>query len=407
MFYEAELYFLQKIFKKLHLQAILIDPAETLDQRVDLGLRELLGSADSKKSFNDYFKDTKHNVIYKFSDSFLCHYIFLRLPDKSNELVLSIGPYLNAELTQQQILEHTERLNLQPGMAKELENYFSGIPLISDTGFIFAVLNSFAEMLWSGSDNFTVLDINSDDNTFSPFDVKETGTTPKDTIWNMQIMEERYNFENELMHAVTLGQTHKGEIMLASFSQRSFEKRLTDQLRNTKNYCIIMNTLLRKAAENGGVHPIYLDTISSDYAKRIEQLSSVNTAQDFMLDMFRNYCRLVRSHSIKQYSPPIQKTITCIDADLTADLSLSKLAEINNVNASYLSTLFKNETGQTLTDFVNMRRIKLAKKLLGSTNLQIQTISQHCGILDVHYFTKMFKKYEGVTPKAYRERLKN
>ncbi|MEE1048864.1 MAG: helix-turn-helix domain-containing protein [Clostridia bacterium] len=406
MFYDSELFFLQKIFKKIHLQFILIDPTAALDQQIDLGLRKLLGKDTELKSFNEYF-DIGHNAIYKYLDNFLCHYFFLRLPEKNNEYIISIGPYLSNELSKEQIFENAERFGLQPGMVKELENYYSGIPLIPDTGFVFAVLNSFGETIWSGSDNFTILDINSDDNTFSSFDVKETGATPEDTIWNMQIMEERYNFENELMHAVALGQTHKGEMMLTSFSSRSFEKRLTDQLRNTKNYCIIMNTLLRKAAETGGVHPVYLDTISSDYAKRIEQLNSNSKVQDFMFDMFRNYCRLVRSHSIKQYSPPIQKTITCIDADLTADLSLSKLAEINNVNASYLSTLFKNETGQTLTDFVNMRRIKLAKKLLSSTNLQVQTISQYCGILDVHYFSKLFKKYEGVTPKAYRERLKN
>ena len=42
-------------------------------------------------------------------------------------------------------------------------------------------------------------------------------------------------------------------------------------------------------------------------------------------------------------------------------------------------------------------------RLLATTKLQIQTIAQHCGILDVHYFSKVFKKSVGVTPKQYRE----
>ena len=74
-----------------------------------------------------------------------------------------------------------------------------------------------------------------------------------------------------------------------------------------------------------------------------------------------------------------------------------------NVNASYLSKLFKKETGITLTEYVAKKRIEQAAFLLTSTNLQIQTVAQNCGIYDVNYFTKLFKKHTGKTPKEYRE----
>ena len=73
-----------------------------------------------------------------------------------------------------------------------------------------------------------------------------------------------------------------------------------------------------------------------------------------------------------------------------------------NISAGYLSDLFRREVGQTLTEFVNRKRIERAKHLLWNTQLQIQTIAQHCGILDVQYFSKTFKKYSGMTPKEYR-----
>ena len=81
------------------------------------------------------------------------------------------------------------------------------------------------------------------------------------------------------------------------------------------------------------------------------------------------------------------------------------MASLCNVSPSYFSALFKKETGVTLTDFVNNRRIRLAKHLLKTTNLHIQTIAQHCGILDFHYFCRMFKKSVGQTPTQYREDL--
>ena len=63
LFYDSELFFLQKIFKKIHLQVILVDPTAALDQRIDLGLRKLLGKDTELKSFNEYF-NIEHNAIY-------------------------------------------------------------------------------------------------------------------------------------------------------------------------------------------------------------------------------------------------------------------------------------------------------------------------------------------------------
>ena len=113
----------------------------------------------------------------------------------------------------------------------------------------------------------------------------------------------------------------------------------------------------------------------------------------------------MKRHSVKNLSPLIQKVILKIESDLSSQLSLSELAKINNVSASYLSGLFKKETGKTLTTYVNLKRIEHAKYLLRSTNLQIQTIAQHCGILDLHYFCRIFKKETGRTPSAYRTDL--
>ena len=103
----------------------------------------------------------------------------------------------------------------------------------------------------------------------------------------------------------------------------------------------------------------------------------------------------------------IRKAITTINYDLSADLSLKTQAKLLNVNPSYLSTLFKKETGFTLTEYVNRKRVEHAILLLNSTDMQIQTIALYCGIPDVNYFTKTFKKLIGKTPKEYREIIYN
>jgi YesN/AraC family two-component response regulator len=205
---------------------------------------------------------------------------------------------------------------------------------------------------------------------------------------------------------VTLGQIHREPQLLSSFSEQSFEKRAADPLRNVKNYGIIMNTLLRKAAENGGVHPVYLDRVSSGFALKIEHLPSLSESPALMGEMFRSYCRLVRKHSLKNFSPLVQKTVLLIDSDLSANLSLRSLALHQNVSAGYLSTMFRKETGKTVSEYIREKRVKHAAYLLTTTHLQVQTIALHCGIVDVQYFSKIFKKQMGKTPKEYRESMK-
>ena len=155
----------------------------------------------------------------------------------------------------------------------------------------------------------------------------------------------------------------------------------------------------------GSVHPFYIDSVSTEFAQRIELVRSQHDATELMKEMVRKYCKLVKKHSSKDYSLLVQKVITLIDADLTADLSLKRFLSLLNVNASYLSSLFKKETGKNLTEYVAEKRIKNAAYLLTTTNLQIQTIAQHCGIYDVNYFAKTFKKITGKTPKEYRKTL--
>ncbi len=91
-----------------------------------------------------------------------------------------------------------------------------------------------------------------------------------------------------------------------------------------------------------------------------------------------------------------------INRDLTSDLRLSTMSKRLNVSAGYLSSLFKREVGVPLTEYVNGLRIEQAKKLLLVSDLPIKIVAQKCGIPDIYYFSRQFKKRTGYTPKAYK-----
>ena len=405
MKYAKELEFFQKILDNYRINSCIIADGDTSYRMADRGLRDSLGlSKDYDQLFCTHHETLTENTIFLLTDSFNCNYIFILLPETDNKKTFIAGPYIDREFTQQMIIDATNQYDISPVFSSQIEKYYTTIPVYADKDIVSSLFISLAELLWGSMENFAVKDLSliMPKKNF-PEIVEHLGSRVDDPLLAMQMLESRYEGERKLMQAVSQGIAHKAEQMISNSSELMLEMRVEDPVRNMKNYVIVANVLLRKAVEQGGVHPFYIDGVSSDFAKKVEKIKSVQEGIDMMHDMIYKYCALVKKYSMKNYSLLVQKVITIIDSDLTADLSLSSQAEMLNVNASYLSTLFKKEMGMTLTEYVTKKRIEYASFLLTSTNLQIQMVAQNCGIYDVNYFTKMFKKHTGKTPKEYRE----
>ncbi len=398
--HDAELRFLCEVFQKSRI------PARTLQWRT-LTVAADTGEIDALTSPLPHLpSDTDMllpRTLYKLTDHFRRSFLLLLLREHTADSILCIGPYFSAALTESDFLELGEQNGISPKKQRYLKEYLGSIPILESNNPLLTMLHTFCERIWDTA-SFSILDLDrpSPSNLFSEQE-SEHGADTEGDLLGIKTMEQRYAFENQIIRAVSLGQLHMEAQLLSAFSDTLFEKRHTDPLRNAKNYCIIMNTLLRKAAEDGGVHPVHLDRISSEFATKIEQIPTLSDIQTLMSEMFRAYCRLVRKHSVQKYSFAVQKAILLVDLDLSADLSPSELAGALGVSLGYLSTVFKRETGKTLTEHIRERRIEHAKHLLKTTDLQVQTVALHCGIMDVQYFSKLFKRQTGKTPKEYRE----
>lgn len=405
--YRAELSFFQKILKNFQLDSHILCETAPEVCSLDRGLRDFLHlQTRESRLFAAPWETVPPNTVYKVQDAFFCRYFFVLLPNTAVRTVLAAGPYLEKPMTEKTLLELAERYGVPTHIFSQLEKYYSNLPLLSEESNLKILFNTLGETLWGSMDNFTVQTVT---DTFAeehiPQLVQNFPAKSDDALLAVQSLEMRYDAERRLMQAVSQGMAHKAEQMVLNASKILLEMRTADTMRNAKNYCIIMNTLLRKSAEYGAVHPFYIDSVSSNFAKRIERIQSPEEFPALQREMVNTYCTLVKKHSTKQYSPLVQKVLTVVDSDLTADLSLKHLAKLLSVNASYLSSLFKKETGKTLTEFVTQKRMEQAAFLLRTTTLQVQTVAQHCGIYDVNYFTKMFKKISGKTPKEFREQL--
>lgn len=373
-------------------------PAEG-DLEIDAGLRRQLGVEPSVfAGCRVFFPHMEAGSIYHVTDCFYLHYLFFLLPDAPR--CMMVGPYLSMRPSERQIFETAERCDLPPARAHLLEEFYSILPQIADNSPFYAMLYCLCEALYGRQAQVRTLSLNEELSSASP----PTAQRQADLTTAMQRLENRYRLEDELLQAVTDGDRPRLHRLLHGTDLNvAVEPRLADPVRNIKNYCIVLNTVLRKAAQRGGVHPIYLDDLSRTFAARIEQLPTTAAFQQLTREMADQYCLLVQRHGAEGHSRPVQTALLYVRQHLAEPLSLRTVAAALGCNASYFSARFKKETGQTLTEFILQERMRLAADLLLSTRLQVQTVAQYCGYLDVNYFSRVFRQTAGCSPSEYRK----
>lgn len=393
MQFEREIDFFCRILQKYNIRTMRFDPFK---KDVSIELRRSVGMIVDDEATGKI----EENTLYFVQDVFMCHYNALLLPS-GEELV--IGPYLTQDISEYELMGILEKNELPMELLPTVRTRILSLPhLASVESFLLGLLNTLGETIWGSMDHFHIKHVESRQlqKYIQAADPEEIDRSVE--IANLEIMEARYEGERRLMHAVSHGMLHQAQLLMSHITDAVLEQRTADPLRNAKNYGVVCNTLMRKAVEAGGVHPLHIDKLSDTLARQLEKLHTVDEVLGMYNKMVHKYCLLVKNHSMQGYSQLVQRVILRVETDLTADLSLAAHAAHLNVNPSYLSTLFKKEMGVTLTEYVNRQRVEHGIFLLNATDLLIQTIAQYCGMPDVNYFTKTFKKVTGKTPSEYR-----
>ena len=99
----------------------------------------------------------------------------------------------------------------------------------------------------------------------------------------------------------------------------------------------------------------------------------------------------------------LKQAVSYIDSHFTEEsLSLNQVAREVNISANYLSAVFSQEIGATFTEYVTGKRMDRAKELLRTTDKRSGEVAAAVGYKDPHYFSFLFKKTQGCTPRDYR-----
>jgi two-component system sensor histidine kinase YesM len=103
-------------------------------------------------------------------------------------------------------------------------------------------------------------------------------------------------------------------------------------------------------------------------------------------------------------NPIIERARNYIYDHLSGEINRNELAAHVGLSPAYFSIFFKKETGKTLTDYINTERVGMAKRMLKQTNLPIGIISENVGYESLAYFSSVFRRIVGYTPREYRNK---
>lgn len=98
----------------------------------------------------------------------------------------------------------------------------------------------------------------------------------------------------------------------------------------------------------------------------------------------------------------IKRLIDYMKTNIAQEFSLKQAADMINMSESYLSTIFKKETGLGFTDWINAMRVEEAARYLERSSLPSYSIAEKVGYENINYFGRIFKKLKGVSPQKYR-----
>ena len=336
-----------------------------------------------------------------YRDDFGLHYLVFQGNEEEPNSFFFFGPYLYRTYNEDNFQELRLRHGLAESALEAIRWYFKRVPVVFD---ILSWHHLFATLLsrYQGNPNLQILDVRHD----RPEAAREKPSVALSSIPYTSV-EERYATEERMLQAIRCGDISEATYQQNMFMSFTLDPRVSDPLRNAKDMVIAASAAMRKAVQQAEVHPLYIDSVSGEILREIEEAENEVQVSALVPRMIRRYCLLVQTYSRERYSGVVRDVLNFVDFHYMEPLNLESLALRYAVNKNYLSTRFHKEVGMTVTDYINSIRVRRSLKLLSGTALSMPEIAERCGFSDANYYARIFKKVHGTTPNEYRKSLQN
>lgn len=212
-----------------------------------------------------------------------------------------------------------------------------------------------------------------------------------------------FQLEQTLMDMIRRGDTSALRNWIASAPAVNGGTLAVDQLRQMKNTLIVTATLASRAAIQGGMDVDDAFSLSDGFIQKCELLNSPEQIINLHYHMVLTFTEKVEHLRTGSHSSKLAIEVSnYIQHHLSEPITAEAIAQSLYLSRPYLSRRFKEETGVSLTDFILKEKTEEAKRLLRYTDKSAAMIGLYLGFSSHGHFTRVFKKYAGISPKEYR-----
>lgn len=176
-----------------------------------------------------------------------------------------------------------------------------------------------------------------------------------------------------------------------------------DPLRNERYHFVILAAMLTRLCVENGLDREKAYTLSDLYINKMDVCMDIPAILNLQRDMVTEYTKQManlRKENI--YSIQVMKAMDYIYAHLNERILIEDIADVLQLNRSYLSSLFHKETGKTIMAFVREAKLTAAANMLKFSEYDYSDIAEYFGFASQSHFTKCFREQTGYTPKQYR-----
>ena len=174
-------------------------------------------------------------------------------------------------------------------------------------------------------------------------------------------------------------------------------------LKSIKTRVVELIVILSRATIDAGADIREVFLFNTNYIQEIDRFDSIEELSVWLTGIMNRFISYSFDFNQVKHSNVVYKVMEYVKANYSKKLTLDDIARHVYLSRSYLSSIFKEETGQSLFSYVNSVRVEKSRMFLLDNSISLVDISEMCGFEDQSYFTKVFKKAMGVSPKKYRD----
>ncbi len=339
------------------------------------------------------FQNTS-SVSYYMTEEFLFYGLF-RV--KSDDIAMVLGPVAQLPVARARAGRILLSIGESPARAQELQNYLRSIPSYPLRNFL-QILCAFAYFL--NGEKLSIGDILSED-----IDIPDVSLPSAPMADDTPASHNTYDLEEILLSNIEHGRPDELERLFQMPATGRAGIMAQDTLRQQKNLLIVTATLSSRAAIRGGMDAETAFALSDLYIQKAELMNRYEELTRLSVQMTLDYAKRVANlqcgeHGRKLIRDARQYILEHIHTRITTE----ELARALGKNRSHLCSVFRNETGFTVNDYVTQIKMDEAKRLLRFSKKSLRDITEHLGYSTQSYFQNVFKKVVGITPLEYRKR---